>query len=239
MKIKNVLLFVAIFLAILFVNKIFEKENVMLTTEKVIKSEKFEKAERIVIVLHGYGSSGKDFAEVGEIFLSKKLDNTVFLFPDAPHECRNAHFPGEGREWFPLSQKLTIDEIRDGLDKSAPILNDYIESSSKKYNCNNVNLIGFSQGSIMALEMLYYPNISKIVAYSGIFAMPEKKEKISNPDVLIVHSNDDEVVPYNNAISAEENLKSIGVRAELKTCQNIGHSISLEGWDWCVEFLKR
>ena len=33
--------------------------------------------QKVVITLHGYGASGADFAEVGKIFLAKKLDNVV------------------------------------------------------------------------------------------------------------------------------------------------------------------
>ena len=46
----------------------------MLKTSRIIKSEKFAEAEKLIITLHGYGTSGLDFAEVGEIFLSKKID---------------------------------------------------------------------------------------------------------------------------------------------------------------------
>ena len=205
----------------------------MLKTNRFIKSDSFKKAEKIVIVLHGYGTSGDDFAKVGKVFLSKKLDNTVFLFPDAPENCA----AGFGKQWFKLD-KMDYEELRSGLDKAAPLLHNYIESNSKEYNCDNINLIGFSQGAIMALEMIYYPGIKKIIAYSGLFAISKNKNIASNPDILIIHSDDDEVVPYNNAKVAQENLTALGTNSKLKTCHNIGHSISLEGWTWGIEFLK-
>ncbi len=39
----------------------------------------------------------------------------------------------------------------------------------------NINLIGFSQGAILALEMIYYANFAHIVSYSGFFAYDSTK----------------------------------------------------------------
>ena len=207
----------------------------MIKDSKVIKSKNFKKAEKIVITLHGYGTSGNDFAEVGEIFLSKSMDNTVFLFPDAPHFCDS----GFGKQWFVLDT-MTYEELRIGLDEIAPALDEYIKSVSKKFDCDNINLMGFSQGAITCFEMLYYPNISKIVAYSGLFASSKNKEIISkNASVLIVHSDDDEVVPYKNAILSKNELDALNIKNEMFTCHGIGHSISIKGWNAGIEFLKR
>lgn len=206
----------------------------MLNNKHIIKSKNFDHLERIIITLHGYGTSGEDFAKVGEIFLSKKLDNTIFLFPDAPYDCAC----GTGKEWFDL-EEISQKSLRSGLDNTGPILAEYIEEESKKYECTNINLIGFSQGSIMALEMIYCPYIVKILAYSGLFVpCPEKTIK-SNAKVLLIHSDDDSVVPYQNALNAKEDLEKSGLNnVKLQTCHNIGHSISLEGWNWGVDFLS-
>ncbi|MDR2667207.1 MAG: hypothetical protein LBB34_03835 [Holosporales bacterium] len=199
-----------------------------------IRSQNFTDPERLVVILHGYGTSGGDFAEVGKIFLSKQLDNTVFLFPDAPYECGHG---GCGKQWFDLSE-MSYSELRNGLDLVSPILYDYIKNSIVEHGCSNVNLIGFSQGAILAFEMLYYHGISKIVAYSGIFAIKENSQSLSNAEVLIVHSDDDEVVPYKNATLAKENLDTLRIKSRIKTCHNIGHTISVEGWTTGVAFLK-
>ncbi|MDR1391012.1 MAG: prolyl oligopeptidase family serine peptidase [Holosporales bacterium] len=206
----------------------------MLENNFVIKSEKFEKLERVLITLHGYGASGEDFAQIGEGFLSKKLSNTVFLFPDAPRSCPI----GSGKQWFDLD-KMTYDELRMGLDESGPVLYEYIKSVLEEYNCTNINLAGFSQGAIMAFEMLYYPGITKILAYSGIFVPPKEKTILSNASVLIVHGEDDDVVPYKNAPWGYQNLKKLGVNVELRNFNDIGHSVSIEGWNCGINFLNK
>lgn len=207
----------------------------MLNDSKIIKSQNFERTEMIVITLHGYGTCGDDFAEVGDIFLSKKINNAVFLFPNAPEDCE-AGFGG--RQWFSLDE-LNYEEIRNGLEKTAPILSSYIIQKSNEYNCKNVCLIGFSQGTIMALEMIYHSEvISKIVAYSGLFAMPKDKTIKSKSEILLVHSDDDEVVPYKNAEMALNDLDVLGIKTKLVTCHGIGHSISIDGWQEGVNFLN-
>ena len=205
----------------------------MIKDSKIIKSKNFEKVEKIVITLHGYGTSGNDFAEVGEIFLSKAMDNTVFLFPDAPYPCDS----GFGKQWFTLDT-MTYEELRSGLEMIAPILEEYINSASKKFDCDNINLMGFSQGAITCFEMLYNTNISKIVSYSGLFAAPKNREiKSKDTSVLIVHSDDDEVVPYKNAILSKNELDALNIKNEIFICHGIGHSISIEGWNAGVKFL--
>ncbi len=206
----------------------------MLNNKYIIKSEKFDFLERVIITLHGYGTSGEDFAEVGKIFLSKKINNTIFLFPDAPYDCAC----GTGKEWFALDE-ISPESLRRGLDSSGPILANYIKEISNEYKCNNINLIGFSQGSMMALEMIYYPYVSKILAYSGLFVPHPEKEIKSIAKVLLLHSDDDPVVPYKNAINSKDELKQNGIDdVILKTCHNIGHSISLEGWSYGADFLS-
>ena len=206
----------------------------MLKTSKVVKSDKFFNPDKLIITLHGYGTRGSDFAEIGEIFLKERIDNSIFLFPDGPESCDMGI---EGFQWFSLDE-LNYDALRKGLSKTAPILKKYIESKKQEYNCNNVYLVGFSQGSIMALEMIYHIKIEKILVYSGLFAMPLEDKPISKPDVLIMHSDDDPVVPYSNAKRAENNLLSLGINANLRTFHNIGHSISAEEWEIGSEFLK-
>ena len=205
-----------------------------LKSEIIIKSNNFNKLDRIVIFLHGYGSSGKDFLEIANVFLASKLDNTIFLFPDAPFNCGIVC----GKKWFPL-EKISYEYLRAGLDTAAPILAEYINDVVAEYGCNNVNLIGFSQGGAMCLEALFHSNISKIIAYSGIYA-PTKNKNIINDKakVLLVHCVDDEIVPYSNVTVAKECLSEFNIEPQIVTCCGIGHSISFEGWNAGVEFLK-
>lgn len=200
---------------------------------KIVKSDNFKKADKLIVTLHGYGTCGDDFAEVGEIFLRRKIDNAVFIFPDAPEKCD----AGFGRQWFRLD-KLDFEELHTGLLKTAPILKNFIEAQIREFRCGNIYLIGFSQGAIMALEMMFHMAISKIISYSGLFCFSQKSQLVSKPDVLLVHSVDDPVVPYKNALNAKSSLENLEIPVSLETYYSIGHSISVEAWECGVDFLK-
>lgn len=205
----------------------------MLQNSRVIKSKDFSNVDKLVITLHGYGSCGNDFAEVGDIFLSKKIDNAVFLFPDAPDICCE----GTGRQWFPLDD-VSHEELRKGLDYVAPIVKEYIEHNVHEYHCENVCLIGFSQGSITSFEMIFHTEISKVVAFSGLFNVPVSGQCVSKPEILIVHSTDDKVVPYSAAEQAQKDLTKFGIPVKVLPQLGIGHSISIDGWNACATFLN-
>ena len=200
-----------------------------------IKSDHFENMDKLVIVLHGYGNSGSDYIKVGKDFLAQNIDNALLLFPDAPTPCET----WTGQQWFPLSlENMNFTEIRMGLDYAAPHLCKYIEIKSMESKCDNVCLIGISQGAIMALEMIYYTKISKIVAYCGLFAPHISKVNFSNPDILLVHSVDDNVIPYKKALQAKSDLEQLELNVSLHTCYNIRHYVSKEAWKIGSEFLK-
>lgn len=203
------------------------------------KSKAFQKPEKIVITLHGYGSSGEDFFEPIQCVMSSKMQNTLFIFPDAPYECE----AGFGREWFKLSNSITFAEIRLGLDSAGhKLFHEVIMNIAKEFNIGteHINLIGFSQGAILALEMIYYANFAHIVAYSGFFAFDSRKEiNYKHNNILMIHGDDDPVVPYSNMKISSENLSSIGIKHETCTCYGIGHSISEEGFEKGVEFIMR
>ena len=61
---------------------------------------------------------------------------------------------------------------------------------------------------------------------------------MSKPAVLQIHSDDDPVVKYADAVQARKDLKKFGVPAELVTHHNVGHGVSDEGWKIGAAFLN-
>ena len=204
--------------------------------EIIMKSTVYKRTENIVIFLHGYGNSGSDYVKVADQFYRDKIPNTVYIFPDAPNACED----WTGYQWFRLSlDNITCQSIREGLDKSANMLYRYIEDKKSEYNCENINLIGISQGSFMALEMMYYTNISKIIVFCGMFIKNTTKVAYSKPDVLLVHSDDDNLIPYQNALYSQAQLEELGINVKLHTCHNIKHTVSKEGWKIGASFINQ
>jgi phospholipase/carboxylesterase len=202
-----------------------------------LRSNVFENANRLVLVLHGYGADGSDFAMPVRQMLAPRMDNTIFVLPNAPARCDL----GQGRQWFELSNEMSYEELRKGLDTAGPILFDgVIKKLSVEYDIQleNINIIGFSQGAILAFEMLYFANFSHIISYSGLFAAREQTIKPYENNVLIIHGRDDMVVPYSNVALSSKRLNMIGIKHKIFSCNGIGHSISEEGFDQGVKFIN-
>ena len=199
-------------------------------------------ANKLVVFLHGYGADGKDLIDLAKPF-GMALPNASFISPDAPHPC--AMSP-QGRQWFP------IEEIPMGAIKASLGLLDLIQNEIKKLSLTfkDVILIGFSQGAMMSMQCLLINNeqLGAIIGYSG--ALKEEnidaandlilngKHKYSDTPVLLVHGEQDEVVPFLSLERSKNLLNKIGFNVETLSRPNLAHGIDPEGISKGMEFLK-
>ena len=85
-----------------------------------------------------------------------------------------------------------------------------------------------------------------IVGYSGLLAVPPdaNAEKLaaeirSRPPVLLVHGDQDDLIPVQALFHAASGLGSLDVPVEWHMSQGIGHGIDQEGLRHGGEFLAR
>ena len=104
--------------------------------------------EKIVLMLHGVGSNGKDLIGLAP-YLARDLPNVLFLSPDAPHQYDMAPF---GRQWFSL-RDYTQPAMLEGIRETEPLLNRYIDDILAEHDLDDLDLalLGFSQGTMMSL----------------------------------------------------------------------------------------
>ena len=199
-------------------------------------------ANKLVVFLHGYGADGKDLIDLAKPF-GMALPNASFISPDAPHTC--AMSP-QGRQWFP------IEEIPKGAIKASLGLLGLIDNEAKKLNLTfkDVILIGFSQGAMMSMQCLLINNeqLGAIIGYSG--ALKEEnidaaddqilngKHKYSDTPILLVHGEQDEVVPFQSLEKSKNLLNKIGFNVQTLSRQDLAHGIDPEGISKGMEFLK-
>jgi phospholipase/carboxylesterase len=94
-----------------------------------------------------------------------------------------------------------------------------------------VILVGFSQGSIMALDALAsgrYP-LAGVVAFSGRLAFDGALTPQQYTPALLIHGKADDVIPFNESASAEQRLQQAGVTVEARYEAATGHTISSQG----------
>ena len=198
----------------------------------------------IVIFFHGYGADGSDLISLSDAF-SKILPNSVFYSPNAPQKCEMGGF---GYQWFPIKQKNdgSLDlNAKNEILNSVKLINYYIDKieSDTGISSKNFILIGFSQGTMMVLETLLSreKKISAVVGFSGGFLNVKNNVSKINLDtpILLVHGDEDNVVPMEMTKMAKKNLNSLGYFVNTYFSKGLGHGISLDGLAEATKFLKK
>jgi len=202
-------------------------------------------AKQLVVFLHGYGADGNDLIDIGRTW-QQVLPDAAFVSPHAPQPCGQAP---TGREWFPLTFR-DPDERWTGVNAAAPLLNAFIDAELKRRSLPDsaLALVGFSQGTMMALHLgLRRANApAAIVGYSGMLVVPEDidadkfaAEIRSRPPVLLVHGDQDQLIPVQALMHAAQGLAALEIPVEWHISAGVEHGIDQEGLRQGGEFLVR
>ena len=201
----------------------------------IIKPENNEEVKSAVILLHGYGGDGKDISML-TLNWKRFLKNTVFLCPDAHEVCS---INPVGFQWFDLNNEdpeYTLKESK----KAENILNSYIAEVSNYFNLaySQICVSGFSQGCMMSLNVgLTSEKFACIVGFSKIIDKQDLSSRIKNKtNILMIHGENDPIVPPNNLLEAEDFLNKIKIETlMIKKCD---HHIPIEASSTALNFIK-
>jgi phospholipase/carboxylesterase len=193
----------------------------------------------LVILLHGVGSNGADMAGLAEM-MAPGLPGIAFASPDAPLPFDGG---GMGRQWFSVAgvsvenRPARVAAARSGLDA---ILNSLIAEAGFAEHLDKVVLVGFSQGSIMALDAVASGRwaLGGIVAFAGRLATPAPLAPATEMPVLIIHGDADRVMPVAEAHDAERRFTALGVKVEVLIEPGIGHQVGRAGLARAVGFIR-
>ena len=151
---------------------------------------------QIVLLLHGYGSSGSDMISLAPHW-QDALPDALFLAPHAPQRCG---MMAAGYQWWGLSG-LAPQALAAGAASAAPSIDAFIDRKLTQYGLTETDLalVGFSQGTMMALHigLRRARRVAAVVGYSGMLtgAAELARREIEKPPVLLVHGAVDPVVP--------------------------------------------
>ncbi len=203
------------------------------------------KPKQLVVFLHGYGADGNDLIDISRAWQGL-LPEAAFVSPHAPRPCGQAPV---GREWFPLTFR-DPNERWVGVQAAAPVLNAFLDAELQRRQLppSALALVGFSQGTMMALHVGLRRAVrpAAIVGYSGMLVVPEDVEPekfaaeiTAKPPVLLIHGDQDELIPVQAVFHAGQGLAALDIPAEWHISSGIGHGIDQEGLRQGGEFIAR
>lgn len=187
-------------------------------------------ARQVVVLCHGIGTDGADLIPIAQM-LRSVLPDTAFAAPHAPQRFSLAP---EGRQWFEFFDR-SVEEIEQGARAASRALAAFFAEECARYGLPAAAgvLGGFSQGAMMALytglRMADPPGA--IAAFSG--ALPGTAATVgeirARPVVLLVHGEQDEIVPAQRSREAEIILRRLGIPVHAIYRPELGHGIDDEG----------
>ncbi|MGB3407072.1 MAG: prolyl oligopeptidase family serine peptidase [Jannaschia sp.] len=200
-------------------------------------------AKRLVIFLHGYGANAADLIGLADP-LMPHLPETAFVAPDAPEGCAGA--PG-GFQWFPIPwiDGSSEEESMDGMERAVADLNAFLAQTMTRegVTADQTVLFGFSQGTMMSLHVgpRQAEAFAGIVGFSGRMLKPETlaEEAVTRPPVLLVHGDQDDVVPIQSLAEAAEAMEAAGFeKIYAHVMKGTGHGIAPDGLQVALAFLR-
>lgn len=188
------------------------------------------KASALVVICHGLGADGFDLIDLAPGW-GEAVPDAAFVAPHAPEPC---DLGPTGRQWFSVADRAPA-VMEQGVRRAASALDRFVDAELARLGLppDAYALVGFSQGAMTVLFTGLRRSAAPhaILAYSGGLIGPEHlaAEMRNRAPVLLVHGEDDDVVPISRSREAERALGAAGVPVKTLWCPHLGHGIDPAG----------
>lgn len=180
------------------------------------------RAQALVLLFHGVGASAGDLVPLGQAIAAALPDRRV-VSVNAPHRCDL----GRGYQWFSVSG-VTEANRPERVAQAMPSFLATVGRWQREAGIGpeRTDLIGFSQGAIMALASTQsVPGCAhRVVAIAGRFSRPPQHAP-RDTVVHLLHGQQDGVIPVAQGVEAAEHLRRLGVPVTLDVLPGLGHGI--------------
>ena len=183
--------------------------------------------KQLVILCHGLGADAHDLIDLGHAW-SHACPDAIFASVHAPFQ----HDSGFGRQWWSVADR-SPPVMEAGVRTAAPYLHTFIDSALERLSLSDYAIMGFSQGAMVALftGLRRKAAPKAILGFSGALMAPQTlaAELANRTPVLLVHGEDDDVVPAAKSRDAESQLRAAGVPVDAHFIPRLGHGIDDTG----------
>ncbi len=210
--------------------------------------------DTIILFLHGVGSNSSDLIALAPEFMDV-FPNAWFISVDAPEKFDAVpfgmeNFYSDNYQWFSLKDIVLGSDFfsRDAekmlarLDKAADVLKQFVDSIALEHKLSHENLIliGFSQGTMVALHSTLAKELKlkcrAVVGYSGALIAEDLNN--TKTKFCLIHGSNDDRVPAKATRLATEKIRAKGIFVESHILPNLPHSIDYRGIKIAKDFLK-
>ena len=206
----------------------------------IIKPEKDENINNVVVLFHGYGGDGKDISML-TLNWKRHMPNTIFICPNGHETCV---INPSGYQWFDLTNDDPNYILEHSL-KAEKKINEFLNEVKEEYNVENKNIIlsGFSQGCMMSINvgLTAEQSYACIVGFSGKIINIEnlKAKKRNNTNTLLIHGDLDDIVSPTHLLEAKDFLIRENVNVETHLIKNCGHHIPIEASSIALKYILK
>lgn len=194
----------------------------------------------VLLLLHGYGSNEADLFS----FATELPDEYYIISARAPYDLQYGSYAWYAINFDADQNKFSDnDQARISRDKIAAFIDEL--TTNYPIDANDVNLVGFSQGSILsyAVALSYPEKVNKVVAMSGylnleIVAEEYLKNNLTKLKIFASHGTVDQVIPIDWARKTPGILEKLGIAITYKEYP-VGHGVAPQNFydfkNWLTE----
>jgi len=192
----------------------------------------------LVVMLHGVGSNKEDLIGLAP-YIAPALPHTAFISVDGVEDCDMAPM---GRQWFSLNDRSPARMMSEAA-RTAPTVHAFLDQLliDTGIDESRMALLGFSQGTMMSLYvgLRRKKKPAAIVGFSGALLADENfaVTVTAKPPVLLIHGQEDGVVPFAAMPRAKGQLEAAGITVDTLACPGLAHSIDEAGLRRAAQFL--
>ena len=178
--------------------------------------------QELVLFFHGVGSNAQDLVPVAQQF-AQVLKQAMVV---SVNGAQPSDF-GSGRQWFSVAGVTEANRAA-RVASVMPLFQSTVQEWQQVAGVgpDKTILVGFSQGSIMALEstQLQPALAGRVIAFSGRFVL-EPKVAPTATVINLIHGSADTVIEADHSLAAARKLKTLGAEVTVDIVPGMTHGI--------------